>query len=128
MSSRITMLGPDLDAQVGHLRDIVSQMIDISIALDTQGTLPPTFTKLTPNVNGDGECWFHPTSGLYVMRIDHRPVLLTTERCGTCGQAHLDVMHLFLFMSPADFDARVYSRYTSAHVEPQQPASNSGGA
>lgn len=127
MNSRVTMLAPDLNTLIGRDPNAVQQLMNIAAVFDQDGVLPsPPFTRVTPNVRGHGELWYHET-GLFVIRTEHRPVLLASERCATCTLAHLDVCHLYLMMSPRDFEERAYMRYVSAPIELGQPGSESGG-
>lgn len=127
MSSRITLLMPDVDRQLGGDQRAVAQMLDIARVHDTEGVLPSPFTLITPGVSGHGEAWYHP-QGLFVIRTDHYPVLLTSEKCGTCGLAHLDIAHTYLFGSWRDYETGVYTRYVGAQIEAVGLPSNEGGA
>lgn len=125
--SRLTLLMPDLDAHIGDNQQVISQLMGIAAVFDTDGTLPtPPFTRLTPNIQGHGETWYHE-QGIFVMRTEHRPVLLTTGECATCKMRHMDVCHMFLMMSHTDFEERAYTRYAPALVAIGEPASTSGG-
>lgn len=129
MSSRVTMLMPDLDVRLGHDAGAVQQMMDIARVLDTEGTLPPAaFTKLTPYVHEHGMVWLHIQSGLYIVRADHRPVLLTNERCATCSIVHMDIAHVYLFGSPLDMENQAYVRHVGAQIDLGNPKSVEGGA
>lgn len=111
------MLGPDIEAQLGHDPGAVQQMQQIGAVLERDGVLPgPAFTKVTPGISGHGECWVHD-SGLFVVRADHRPILLTNERCATCTVAHRDIAHVYLFLSPTDFERGAYMRFLDARIE-----------
>jgi hypothetical protein len=127
MSSRITLLLPDADRQLGADQVAVQQMLDIARVHDVEGVLPSPFIRVTPNITGHGETWYHP-QGLFVIRTDHYPVLLTNTRCGTCGLAHMDVAHTYLFASWQDFESRAYMRYVHTQIEPTGLASSLGGA
>lgn len=124
---RITVLMPDCDMQLGNNRVAVQQMIDITAAWDEGGALPAPFVRVTPNTRGHGETYYHP-QGLFIIRTEHRPVLLTTEVCATCAQRHLDTARIYLFGSWTDFENRAYMRYVQAQIEPVGLASNEVGA
>lgn len=128
MSSRVTILMPDLDVRLGHDTGAVQQMMDIARVLDTDGTLPPAFTLLTPQVRGHGEAWLHNQSGLFIIRADHRPVLLVSERCSLCSLVHRDVAHAYLFGSPTDIENQAYVRYVGTQIDFGTAASVEGGA
>ena len=132
MSSLVAFFAPDLDTQVGNIPEVQQQIMNIMKVLDAQGTLPPPFVSLTPDVHGHGEAWQHPGTGLFVVRADHRPVLLTNSRCATCRMEHMDVCHGYVFCSPQDWANGAYVRYTGAPVvvagsAPIEPGLDSGG-
>lgn len=122
--SRLTLLGPDLEARVGNLREVVEQLVNTTAVLDGQGTLPPPFMCLTPHLIGHGQTWWHPQVNVYIMRSEHRPILLTSEQCATCTLRHVDIGRIYILMSPTDLDDRVYARYVPGHVGFEQPNVN----
>lgn len=114
---RITMLLPDCDRQLGGSEPALRQMMSISKEHDENGgTLPSPFVRVTPTVTGHGETWYHP-DGLFIIVTEHRPILLTTAHCATCGQKHMDAARMYLYGSWTDFTQRTYMRYVHTQIE-----------
>ncbi len=126
--SVVTLLAPDVDRRVGRDTLAVQQMMSIAKQWDETGTLPSTYEKITPDVIGHGEAWIHPLSGLFIVRADHRPILLANEKCVTCGTRHVDIARAYIFESPDDFDNRIHERYTRAPLQIALPSTKGEGA
>jgi len=81
-------LSPYLQGQVEAQQYLTSvgKMIDA-------GTVPSGWIEVTPGT------WAADSVGVFVQRTEHLPVLLTSERCGTCGLRHLDKAIEYMFRS-----------------------------
>lgn len=105
--SLAVMFSPEIEALVRVRPDALDALMTLARIHEQDGVLPPPWIKINDNT------WYEDQAYAYMVRTEHRPVLLLTNRCSICSLVHIDVSHSYIFMSPQEFDARIYARYAS---------------
>lgn len=113
------MLGPQVAQAITGRDDILDSLLQMAIIFDETHQLPPPeFERVQ-----EQHWWavFASFSNFYIVWTEHRPVLTLANKCSLCGLDHLTTQPVVLVLSPEEFTARTYERYTPARLDADSP-------